>query len=176
MALHTKFWILTTIACLAYFPSYAQRMLNIEKADFIESGTTKKGGKYNKVIGNVIFSQKDIKIYCDSAFLFKKNNRLEAYGRVKIRQGDSLTITGNKLIYSGKDQVAKFRKNVVLKNPQFNLYTNFLDFDRNTQTAYYFNKGRLVDSVNQITSHKGYYQTNTKLMSFKKKKQILKKK
>ena len=173
MTFHTKIWILTILACLAYYSSNAQRMLNIERADFIESGTRKNGGKYNKVIGNVVFSQQNIKIYCDSAYLFRKNNRLEAYGRVKIKQGDSLTITGNKLLYSGKDQVAKFRKNVVFKNQQFTLYTDFLDFNRKTQIAYYFNKGRLVDSVNQITSHKGYYQTISKLMSFKKRVKLV---
>jgi lipopolysaccharide assembly outer membrane protein LptD (OstA) len=48
------------------------------------------------------------------------------------------------------------------------LYTDFLDYDRPTNEARYFNGGKLVDSINVLTSKKGYYNANSNLASFKK--------
>ncbi len=49
------------------------------------------------------------------------------------------------------------------------LYTDNLDYYRNLSEARYFNGGRLVDSTNNLTSRKGYYNTRTNLASFKTK-------
>jgi len=145
----------------------AQNRLNIERAGFIESGK-EDGRRYTKLSGNVIITQNDLRVYCDVAYQYKKSNQIEAFGNVIIRHGDSITITGDKLLYRGDIKVAQMRQNVVFKNKVITLYTNFLDFDRKTQLAYYFKKGKVIDSTNVITSGKGYYQTRSKVMSFKK--------
>ena len=162
-----KISFITTVLLVGTNAAWAQTKLDIERAEFIESGQ-RNGQKFNKVIGDVIFSQQNVKIFCDSAYLYKKSNRIEAYGKVKIKQGDSVTITSRRLIYTGSDKVAKLRGNVVFNNKQVTLYTDFLDFDRKTQTAFYFNDGKLVDSTNQITSNKGYFNAITKVMSYKR--------
>ncbi|MEM7550048.1 MAG: OstA-like protein [Bacteroidota bacterium] len=141
--------------------------VNLERADILENGT-KDGESFQKLIGNVLFSQNDTKIYCDSAYLFKITNSIEAYGYVKVIQGDTITITGRKLIYLGNDRIAQMRNDVEFKTPSTTLYTDHLDFDRNEQLAYYFQGGKLIDSTNQVTSDKGYYLARTKIISFKK--------
>jgi lipopolysaccharide export system protein LptA len=65
--------------------------------------------------------------------------------------------------------VAKLRKNVVFtKLATATLYTEYLDFDRVANMAYYINGGRLVDSINVLTSRKGYYNSTSNMASFKR--------
>jgi lipopolysaccharide export system protein LptA len=116
----------------------------------------------------VIFTQNKTTIFCDSAHFYKKLNSLEAYGKVKITEGDSVNITGRKLEYDGNLKLARMRSNVVFtKLETATLYTDYLDYSRGTNLAYYFNGGKLVDSANVLTSTKGYYNVNNNLASFK---------
>ena len=147
----------------------AQRRIKLEQADRLKGGKKPDGERFDRLLGNVILTQNKTTIYCDSAYLFKKKNFLEAFGRVRITEGDSVTITGKKLEYSGNTKIAQLRNNVVFtKLATATLYTDYLDFNRNTNLAYYYNGGRLVDSINVLTSNKGYYELNSNMASFKK--------
>jgi len=147
----------------------AQKKVKLKQADQLRSGKDKEGNKFERVIGDVIFTQNKTTIYCDSAYFYKAKNSIEAFGRIRITEGDSITITGNKLEYDGNSKKAKLRNNVVFtKLETSTLYTDFLDFDRPKNTAYYFNGGRLVDSINVLTSRKGYYDLSSNMASFKK--------
>lgn len=98
----------------------------------------------------------------------QKTNTVEAFGKVRITEGDSVTVTALSLIYDGDKRIAKLRRNVVFtKLATAKLYTDFLDYDRPKNMAYYFNKGKLVDSINVLTSTKGYYNVTTNLSAFK---------
>lgn len=147
---------------------YAQKRVKLKQANEARRG--KKGDeRYERLIGNVIFVQNKTTIYCDSAHFYKKKNLVEAFGSVRILDGDSVTITGSRLEYSGDTKKAKLRKNVVFtKLATATLYTDNLDFSRPNNLAYYFSGGKLVDSINVLTSNKGYYNLNSNLASFKK--------
>lgn len=148
---------------------FAQKKVKLKQADQLRSGKDAEGNKFERVIGNVIFTQNKTTIYCDSAYFYKSKNSIDAFGRIRITEGDSITITGNKLQYDGDTKKAKLRNNVVFTKLQTStLYTDFLDFDRPKNEAYYFNGGRLVDSINVLTSKKGYYDLNSNMASFKK--------
>lgn len=146
----------------------AQKRVQLKKADQLLGG--KKGEeKYQRLIGNVIFTQNKTTIFCDSAHFYKKRNSVEAFGHVHIVEGDSIDITGSRLEYDGNTKKAKIRKNVIFnKLATATLYTDNLDFSRQQNLAYYFNGGKLVDSINTLTSNRGYYKTNTNIASFKK--------
>lgn len=150
----------------------AQKKVQLKQANQLKGGT--KGGpnkdeRFERLIGNVILSQNKTTIYCDSAYLFKKRNFVEAFGQVRILEGDSITITGKKLEYDGNTKKAKLRNNVVFtKLATSTLYTDHLDFDRPKNLAYYYNGGKLVDSINVLTSNKGYYDLTSNMASFKK--------
>jgi lipopolysaccharide export system protein LptA len=147
----------------------AQKRVKLRNAQVLKSGRDKEGNKFERVIGDVIFEQNKTTIYCDSAYFYKSKNQIEAFGRIRIVEGDSVTITSNKLEYDGNLKRAKLRNNVVFtKLATSTLYTNNLDFDRPKNLAYYFNGGKLVDSINVLTSNKGYYDLNSNLASFKK--------
>jgi lipopolysaccharide export system protein LptA len=147
--------------------AFAQKKVKLRQADLAKGGK-KDGERYERLLGNVIFTQNKTTIFCDSAHFFKKLNSLDAFGKVRITEGDSVNITGRKLEYDGNKKIAKMRSNVVFtKLATATLYTDFLDYSRATNIAYYFNNGKLVDSANVLTSNKGYYNVNNNLASFK---------
>ena len=147
----------------------AQKKVKLQQADMAKGGRLPDGERYERLLGNVIFTQNNTTIFCDSAHFFKKQNSLDAFGKVKIHEGDSVTITGRKLEYDGDKKVAKMRTNVVFtKLETATLYTDYLDYARNSNLAYYYNGGKLVDSTNVLTSSKGYYNVNNNIASFKR--------
>ena len=146
----------------------AQKQVELKRAESLYGGVDENGENFNSPVGNVVFEQNETTIYCDSAIFYENTNAIRAFGNVKITDGDSVTITSKRLFYDGNTKKAELRENVVfIKLKQLTLYTEFLDYYRNEQEARYFNGGKLVDSVNVLTSEKGYYQVNTNMASFK---------
>jgi lipopolysaccharide export system protein LptA len=149
------------------FQAGAQKRVRLQQADYSKGGL-RDGVRTDWVIGNVIFTQNQTTIYCDSAQIFKKDNSVEAYGRVKITEGDSVTVTARRLKYDGNTRIGYLRNKVVfVKLGTATLYTDYLDYYRERNEARYFNGGKLVDTTNTLTSVKGYYDLNTNLASFK---------
>lgn len=159
---------LLSLCILVAVQATAQRKVTLKQADDLK-GAVREGSRFDRLIGNVILTQDKTTIYCDSAHLFSSTNSVEAFGRVRITEGDSITITAAKLEYDGNIQRGKLRRNVVFtKLATATLYTDYLDYDRPNNQAFYFNGGRLVDSINVLTSRKGYYNLNSNLAAFKK--------
>lgn len=150
------------------FDAQSQNKIKLEKGAGNLTGLRKNGTNYTIVTGNVKFTHKGTIFLCDSAVLVKKTNHLDAYGHVKILDGDSITLTSKTLHYDGNTKIARLRNNVVLtKLDQMQLFTNYLDYNRNTEIATYFNTGKVVDSTNVLTSEKGYFNTRSSFSSFK---------
>ncbi len=157
------------LVMIAFAPALAQKKVQLQKGAGKLIGGIRNGERIERVIDNVVFVQNTTTIYCDSAWFYRSKNMVEAFGRVRIVEGDSVTITASRLAYDGNKKTAKLRNNVVFtKLATATLYTDFLDYDRLVNVATYFNGGRLVDSINVLTSRKGYYQVNSNLASFKK--------
>jgi lipopolysaccharide export system protein LptA len=147
----------------------AQKVVQLQKGAGKLIGGIKNGERIERIIDNVVFVQNTTTIYCDSAWFFRTRNVVEAFGRVRIVEGDSITITARHLEYDGNTKRAKLRGNVVFtKLARARLYTDFLDYDRVINEARYFNGGRLVDSINTLVSRKGYYDATSNLASFKR--------
>ena len=147
--------------------SFAQRRVKLKHADNLV-GSIKDGQRFDRLIGNVVFIQNSTTIYCDSAHFYKTKNRIEAFGKVHITEGDSVDVTSLALTYDGNKKIAYLRKKVVFtKLGIATLYTDFLDYDRTKNEARFFNGGKLVDTTNVLTSKKGYYDVRTNLAAFK---------
>jgi lipopolysaccharide export system protein LptA len=161
--------ILSVILLVATISATAQKKVILRKGAGKLTGEVRNGERVDRVIDNVVFDHGSTTIFCDSAWFYKTKNSVEAFGRVRIVEGDSVTITASRLEYDGNTRRAKLRNNVVFtKLATATLYTDFLDYNRNANEAYYYNGGKLVDSINTLTSRKGYYMVNSNLASFKK--------
>lgn len=110
-----------------------------------------------------------IDMWCDKAIHYGEEDFIEAYGNVKMIQGDSINMSSKYAEYSGKSQLAFASGDVILKEPSSILTTDTLYFDRVKQQAYYRNKGKVVrDTSGTITSQIGRYYMNTKKYQFLK--------
>lgn len=114
------------------------------------------------LLGNVVFRQDSSFMYCDSAYFYEATNSLEAFGDVRMEQGDTLFIYGNYLFYNGNTQLAQLRENVRMENNSVTLFTDSLDYDRIKNLGYYFEGGMIVDEENELSSFFGEYSPATK--------------
>ncbi|SDK17342.1 OstA-like protein [Catalinimonas alkaloidigena] len=152
-------------------PTAKGELIEIINADEAQGGMIERNGQelqYMRLKGNVRFRHDKAVMSCDSAYRFVKTNTIEAFGHVRIKQGDSLTLAGDSLLYDGNTRLARMRgERVVLRDDQMTLTTQHLDFDRENRLAYYFGGGTIVDDENRLTSKQGYYHTDTEYMRFK---------
>lgn len=119
------------------------------------------------VVGNVLFRHDDALMYCDSANFYEASNSLEAFGHVKMVQGDTLTGYGDKLFYDGNTKLARLRHHVRLLHHQAELTTDSLNYNRIQDIAYYFSGGKIVDELNILTSRWGQYTPYNKRAAFR---------
>lgn len=115
-----------------------------------------------RLIGNVAFAQGNVRGYCDSAYLFEKENYIIAYGdRVRILVGDSVRLYGRRAYYDADDKVASIAVNVRLEKGKSYLITDSLIYDMNIDCGYYLTGGKIVSDEDTLTSMFGRYYTKT---------------
>lgn len=118
------------------------------------------------VTGNVVFRHDSMYMYCDSAYFYSQLNTFEAFGKIRMEQGDTLFVYGDHLYYDGVTQIARMRMNVRMENRTTTLLTDSLNFDRIYNLGYYFDGGTLMDEENVLTSEWGEYHPDTKQSVF----------
>ncbi|WP_294586871.1 OstA-like protein [uncultured Phocaeicola sp.] len=118
------------------------------------------------VVGNVVFRHDSLYMYCDSAYYFDQINSFEAFGNVRMEQGDTLFVYGDHLYYDGMTQIAQMRMNVRMENRTTTLLTDSLNYDRVYSLGYFFDGGTLMDEQNVLTSEWGEYNPQTKQSVF----------
>lgn len=119
-----------------------------------------------RLSGNVVLMHKGMTMFCDSAMLYEQSQTFDAFGHVKIVQGDTLTLTGDRLHYDGETLIAEMRFNVIMTHRNQKLYTDSLYYDRLYNMGYYEEGGKLIDGKNQLTSDWGEYYTDTRQATF----------
>ncbi|MGZ0016702.1 OstA-like protein [Yeosuana sp. AK3] len=108
-----------------------------------------------------------INMWCDKAYYYTTENFIEAYGQVKMIQGDTIHMDSKYVEYSGITKLAFASGDVVLKDPNSTITTDTLYFDREKQQAFYRNGGTVVkDTSGTITSKIGLYYMNLKKYQF----------
>lgn len=123
------------------------------------------------VSGNVKFRQGSMWMFCDSAYYYPEINSLDAFGHVRMEQGDTLFVYADQLFYNGNERLAKLTNGpseprVRLKDPSGELLTDTLDYDVDLEMGYYGCGGTLKDEVNTLTSIYGQYNSKTKDAEF----------
>lgn len=121
--------------------------------------------------GNVKFRQAGMWMYCDSAYYYPELNSLDAFGNVKMEQGDTLFVYADKLYYEGNERMARLkngpsREKVLLINRDVTLTTDSLDYDLGMELGWYSRWGTIDDKVNTLTSLYGEYSPGTKNADF----------
>lgn len=126
------------------------------------------------VIGNVIFRRGDMFMYCDSARFYTSPtlpaDSMEAFGHIRMEQGDTLFLFGDAMEYSGSQELATVWGNdgqdVRLINRDVTLTAPVVYYSMLMELGYYDNGGTLTDPKNTLTSLEGEYAPPTKEANF----------
>jgi len=151
--------------------SFAQKSSQIEilNANTLEYEDM-KGIKVKRLIGDVQLKHDNALMFCDTALIYSNSNTMDAFGHVRMVQGDSLQLFGDSLKYNGNTKIAILRGAIRLINNDVTLTTNYLDYNRNDNVAYYYGGGTMINQKenNTLTSEQGYYYSNGEAFYFKK--------
>ena len=147
----------------------AKKINIVEGRDFSKDEDKYPGATiFSKDIhGQVQFEHEGVDLWCDVAVFYQKENKIRAFGDIFFQQGDSIKMNSEYIEYMGDTKIAIAKESVELRNNSTTLFTEELEFDRNTQEAYYQNFGTVKDSVNTLTSNKGKYYMTPKKYEFK---------
>ncbi|MEI7828253.1 MAG: OstA-like protein [Prolixibacteraceae bacterium] len=147
-------------------PESKKRRIELLWAD-VTAHDSKINANANRFLGNVRFSQNNVLLNCDSAYFYSDSNKVDAFGRVHIIQGDTLNLWGDRIKYDGNSRIAKIKGNVKLVNKSITLTTDELIFDLKENIGNYITWGKIVDTSNVLVSKIGRYYSNQDLFFFK---------
>lgn len=147
------FWL---CSCLLAIAQEKQTLVYLEYSETL-SFDEERHPDAQLLKGNVRFRHEDALMFCDSAYFYEKTNSLDAYGHVRLDQGDTIQGFGDALYYNGNTRMARLRGHVKLVHTGTTLLTDSLNYDRRRDIAWYFTGGTLQDSVNTLTSRWGQY-------------------
>ena len=109
-------------------------------------------------------------MYCDSAHFYDQSNSLNAFGNVKMEQGDTLFVYADELDYDGQAELAVLYadpgKKVKLINKDVMLETDVFNYDLGIDLGYYEVGGVLTDKQNRLSSLQGEYSPSSKDANF----------
>lgn len=140
--------------------------IQIIHADYVEYD--REFSNAQRFVGNVKMSHRGALLHCDSAYLFLDSNSVRAYNNVKIFKGDSLSLFGDTLNYTGNNQLADIRGNVRFNDRDISLNTTHLAYDLGTETGTYTHLATITSTKNQntLTSKRGWYFSNFDTFQF----------
>ena len=159
-------WVLLLITCTAWAQ---EKEIEIRRAGSFQLDQENFPGANiltRSATEQVYLVHEGMDVWADKAFFYKKENRFDALGNVRIQQGDSLLLTGKKVSYDGKTKVAVAKEKVYLDNKDMILETDTLYFDRTNNKGFYPAKGIVYDSLTTIESKRGTYLSDNKKYVF----------
>ncbi len=122
-----------------------------------------------KAVGNVHFEHNKTNLYCDSALFFRDLDLIHAYSKVHVNQGDTINMFCDSLIYDGKTKISKLQGNVRMRDKEYKLVTDSLEYNGEQSIGHYQNFATITSITNdmKLTSIKGFYHANLKTFFFK---------
>ncbi len=132
------------------------RLLHSDSLNYDEQ--TKAGTKILR--GHVVFRHEDALLYCDSAYFYEKQNSLDAFGKVRMLQSDSVMAYGEALYYNGNTRIARLKGHVRLVHKSYTvtqLAADSILYDRSRGKAFFERGGVIRDELNTLRSIRGEY-------------------
>jgi lipopolysaccharide export system protein LptA len=122
-----------------------------------------------RLIGNVRLRQGETLMFCDSAWMYDDQSRFEAFSKVRIEKGDSIRISGDRLIFDNEERVARMRKNIRMTDKKMILTTNHLDYHLDNETGSYLAGGTITSTSGDVLkSREGVYYAQSGVFHFRK--------
>jgi len=123
--------------------------------------------KMARVSGDVFLS--DNQMVLNTPFIdYNTLNKSGSYSAGGTIISGSDVLSSEKGYYDSRNKVASFRKNVLLKNPDYTVISDTLQYFTSKKTAYFFGPTTLLSDNNKIECVYGWYNTSLKQSSFSK--------
>ncbi len=121
-----------------------------------------------RLVGKVSFIYQGNTMYCDSAHFYHKTNEVKAFGKVHINKNDTLNLYCDSLYYNGKVKKAKLWGHVRVRDREYKLSSDSLEYDAKKGLATYRNGGKIenIQRKEILTSKVGYLYPDTKNLFF----------
>ncbi|MDE6438998.1 MAG: hypothetical protein K2L62_05020, partial [Muribaculaceae bacterium] len=130
---------------------HSENRVFLERADELRA---LPGVEYQIVVGDVEFRKGDMFMYCDSAHFYDNPGSVDAFGNVRMEQGDTLFVYADMLTYSDSTQLAVLYsdpdKKVRLINRDVTLTTDIFNYDLGIDLGFYEVGGVLTDRENRL--------------------------
>ena len=139
--------------------------INVDYSDFADINQTEIPDAL-LLSGHVRVSHEGVVFTCNKAYFFQKENYIKAFGEVQMIQGDTLFLNSKYAEYNGEVKKAYATGNVIMRSPESTLVTDTINFDRNTQEAFYNSYGKIINKENTLKSKSGRYFANEKKFKF----------
>lgn len=122
-----------------------------------------------RLLGGASFRYQNSRMYCDSAHYHEQKQEVRAYGKVHINRSDTLNLFCDSMYYQGRNKLAKLWGHVRVRDREYKLITDSLDYDAAAGRAIYRNGGT-VSSLTKpevLKSRIGYFYPKSKNLFFK---------
>lgn len=119
--------------------------------------------------GNLNFTYQGNIMFCDSAHYKPRTQEVWAYGKVHLNKRDTLNLFCDSLYYNGKTRKAKLWGNVRVRDREYKLTTDSLEYDAKLSKATYRHGGRIenITTSEVLTSRVGYFYPDTEESFFR---------
>lgn len=148
-------------------PGGTERRVEIRRARTMKP--LKVGGvTVMRLIDSVVLEHEGVLLHCDSAYVYQENNSFDAYGKVRI-EGEGSLIRGEALYYEGATKSGRMTGvpvELVDTESGAYLWTDFLFFNTETESAYYVTGGRVETTDYRVLSRRGYYASANSRTTF----------
>jgi lipopolysaccharide export system protein LptA len=147
-------------------PSDNLRTIRIIEGKMLSEKTIDSVTKVETIAGDVVIYEGTTKFTCDSAVINRRLNVMEAFGNVRINEGDSVFTSSQYIKYLANERIAYLKRNVRLTDKRSTLTTQALEYNLSTGIAKYNTGGRVVNAKTILTSTQGIYYEQTKDIYF----------
>lgn len=159
-----------SILLLCLYPFFVKGQIKkdpikINHADVLDFN--KNYANAERLIGHVSMTQGNTTLTCDSAWFWKEENKLEAYGHAYLIQTGGVSVWSDYMLYDGNSKMALAKNNVRLSDNKMSLTTDLINYNVNQKIAYYTTGGEILDGQNKMISKSGAYHVNSAKYFFK---------
>lgn len=157
--LYISLTVAVTITYYSQVDAQQRKEIVIEQANQMRNLKI-DGQEIRRLIGDVIIRHDDVTMKCDSAYEYVGTNHFDAFSRVVIIQ-ENTTLYGDTLRFNGNTKTGKVRGDTVkLVDEEATLITQFLDFNTQQNSAFFYNGGIITTSDSHFSSQRGYFYSN----------------
>lgn len=141
------------------------KKINILNSEVTIKDPTKYDGN-TFLTGKVHLEHDGAHLFADTIVLYEKENVVKANSNVTLYLGDSVQLSCYQIRYNGITRKATAFDKVILRDKTQTLETDELEYDRNTNKAYYNDWGKITDAQNVLKSKKGIYHVRERRNEF----------